>query len=794
MSFLRKTMPLCFSRGRNRKNQRSQIAVIVALFIGVIFLFTIVILNIAKVSNIKMLEANAVDKAALRVASSIGSLANAYYRELGSATVKEVINYDLLLRLLLAALVTLALLFLGPLLFISPVQAILTGIGIIVSLAMAAGINRGFQEMTLRNGVRESAVYQILQSVVSDDVELKVTGTPGIFQAIDASGAFIGPTYDLRKVPMMTWHKKVSRFQAWYKTKRFPLVDDSTVQTGINNFIYDPVSGIKRYIDIDYYNPSKFLMEKFSWLTDIMGMSSATRYQVTCGTTQAQGVCPSWVKVPIDPMYQYVRVMRIDENEAVSGGFLDEKFIPLLNRLQTAYGGIYCGSCPITSDDYNTVKKSLQDTLLRFKEVVNMPVNQRIGGLGQWFPFFYWEEKHLCDPHNVSADGDYDYDIYLRLEQNRKKMEDWITALENLNNTQLVPNIPPSYGSWCVQGRGADAVSCYHNIGTCFVIAWCQHEVCNDSKDCWWVCDGVECIDWLPGRWYGDYGTCVGNGTDFNGHPVCTLGGAGDLYNGRPAWCDALQPDPCRTHSDGCGSCTAPGQNPIAPQTPHYFQGQNSFANPDNSTSAGPTEVKQAIRLLWGIINNMNKMQLTIINLYNVIRQDTPPNPTCTNCCAPNLLAVQKEYLRNNAVYAWRDKPHRDGRPQYAHLVTVNVTNFPWELPYITQKLTWWLYVIPRTRYELFASSGEFTFGVSRYDQDQPTPWWNFRRRRMTLGPEYNVATLNSIVDEVQSTGKVDNVSNANAIMEIKAFYAINSSAKVEYGPVKSDIKLTETH
>lgn len=797
-AFIKKILSFfCFSG--KRQNQRSQVAVIIALFIAVIVLLTIVYLNLTKISNIKMLTSNAVDKAALGVASRIGSLAHEYKVKYVPTYPAERCEFNLL-GLLLGAVVAMLLLFVGPIFMISPVQAILTGIGISVSLTMSAGIGRFFTEMTARNSTREAAIYQILQGVVSDDSELRavdINGQPGVFQETDAFGNFVGATYNLSAIPEMRRQRKVSRFQAWYYARRLPLVDDSFLRLHVTDFIDNVGWGVRRFVDIrpGDYNMARLKLDNIALVTDTFGLGG-NAFDVSCASSPTcPGInplpCPEWVK---NAATDELIVLRLDANNDVVGGLLWDdaagKMKSLFNRLQANYGGWFgLGPALIDPDDFTRLVNDLRDTLIRFKQVINMPVNQRVAGLQQWFSFFYDEEKHQCDPHNFPINDDpgnpnnfndnYTWDIYLRLERSIRVIRDnWIPTLQDLNNNNIIdaPHVPDPGASYCQQGRGTP-------VGQCPVGTECG---CWDDSE---NCIGDVCVaPFADATWTGTYGTCIGDGYTHVGAPVCT---GGDFFAGIPSWCCDLRPDPCRG-PDGCGtgSCTPPSGSPMGPRTEHYYQGQTAWSN----TNA-PSEVGQAIQVLWGIIGTMNKMQLSIMTLYQRIRQDIPPDPACVPCntapCGPNPLAVAKELLRNGAVYAWLDKPQLDGRPQYSHLVSVNVSNFPVYFPNITERVNWWLWVVPQRCVALHNAVGDITFRVNRYDQDQPTAWWNLRRRRAPQGAQYNPASLNAIVADI-ADGRID--TTAADVAAIEATHSISSSCQVNYGTERDEVRILTTN
>jgi len=764
MNFFRKKPPL---------NHRSQIAVIITFVIAVIILFTAVFINITKVSQVKTTTSTSADKAALSLASQLGSMSHYYKNTVlkingPCTTVPCQVCGPGWLALIAVAVTTGAVSFFFP-------HAIVVGstIAAAISATMVGGISDVFnKEMTLYNSLREQTLFQALLSTQTDDVELKSMGA-GLFRDEPT-----GEDYNLSAIPGMLEEKKAGRFLAWYYNKRIPLLigDEKELKNALDTFN----SGLKRVIDIDAdgWDSSKWKINKLSYVIEPGPASKGADYAITCASPN----CPAWVR---DSAKGQLRILDMDAtltdqdpkiDPQIIDGFLQDKLTSLLTRLQAKYNGTFCedAGCKIKPSDLTSLIGDLAIFLARSREVLNMPVSAKFNNITQWSPLFYNPEKHNADRSAKNCDS-LDCDIYLRLIRDQAYINNLIVSLESLNNDTIMPNIVSNHGTYCEQGRPDSAVaySCFTAIASCY----CWHTVCGEYS-CWKVCDGNKCTTSLPARWYGNYGTCTGSGFNHTEHPVCK---DGDLYGAPPNyfgsnWCNKLRSVPCVSNNDKCDKCSPPPTKTVMDNS-YYFQGQMSWDN-----TSGPIEVEQALKILRALNYDIDNIKKTIEALADAIKTKLP----------------DESPLRNEIVYAWKDKPV-EGKAQFSHLVRVKIESYPAKLPYVNESVRW--LGLEKCR-QLENDSGDFTITTSRYDQDQPTDigktdegGWQLSRRRQgpsPTGKEFSPVVLDHIVADIQHNGKIL-TSNEGYVKQLLYWYAITSCSKAHYGTEKSDIYITGT-
>lgn len=916
-----------------RKKLKSQIAIIITLVIAALFLLTIVYINVFKVTNIKDITSRAVDKNALALASQLGSMSKAYYHQLGDS-VGPVRIFDV--KVLKYFIIYDIVLFFATIFnFFSPLIAG-QGIFYLVSALMASSISNSWNNMSDYNHLREQALFSTVAAIQSDDLQLRVTSVPGVFQEYDdVTRSFKGTCvqdpithqygpdcYDLRTIPAMLapTARTVSRFEAWYYTKRLPMVDESGLRNALDNFLSTtPNVGILRYIETAGWIPSptnSYDLTTNGW--DSVSGKFATVSLVTYDTPPAYNYpidplyeitcippnCPKWVRAAVAGPYTYrVRMEGIGSAPytAITWGdvmdrvpdpniggyevlewesFLTDRLYSinfsfnLLERLKTDYPGdpnlgLFIDHNSGSSTKLNYVIKDLQHSLSKIKDLLEMPVNLRLKTITQWFPAFYDAKKHqpasngpcsrlsiddtscnssCCRCSDPNLDQDYSYDIYLRFIRDICYLEEIINALTDFDNNTLTPDIQKNYDgqlggpSLCRQGdRNQVAFQCPTTLVPC-IASHCDF-ACNLP-----VTVGQKCGPLVAILYNGNYGTCTGDGLTHNDHPVCSnpfpLFG-GDLYGSRPAWCDDLLvgatpactstaipcdcskvshtccgspnpcvscgticnlPDDCCQNTDICNDpslprycppcppVTVPAVNtlppPIPPPPALSYQGQLSWRDWNPSKLPGPpiqlgsydgtlkpTEVKQAIDLLGGLWNTLYKINVAIEHLADEIAK------------MPTDLAP----IRNELVYAWRDRQHQNNMPpQYAHFVRARLINYPEELPHITMKEEWGgLWKV----YTLNAYEGDFDLLAARYDQDQPSTYWNLRRRAQPLIPEINPGQLNMLVNIVNLWG----FCNFYATPQLTALgnqlftQSIWSRVRAHYGYDRTKIFLEQT-
>ncbi len=463
MKFFLKKPQKSLSNNLKKNNLRSQIAVIITLVIAFIILLTIVFINIFKVSTIKTTTSQAADKSALTLASQIGSLSKTYWDALHAAdpsdTSETVCSADWfdLVKLAVAALavVLLAAWFAAPLI-------LLMGIGLFVSGMVMGGISQKFQDMSAYNSLRETALFQAVSMVQTDDVELKnIDGISGKFLE-----PITGAEYDLSKIPAALAVRKVGRFDAWYYARRQPLVDDRALKTAANSFINGATGGlrdgIRKFVEIDTWDPLHWKITELSYILAGQRSEYVGGFIVTCG-----GSCPTWVR---DSTKDLLRLIRVNDHDEYYEGVLIDKFDgSLLRRLENDFGasyvqhiycetGIFCNNPIVNEIDFRTVKEDMRHLLVRIKEVLNLPVSERLKGVTLWFASFYDPSAHepvtgrnIYDADNTFAPGEenlYQYDIHLRLARDIYYINKWIAGLDTFNNTIIIPPIRDNdYGS-----------------------------------------------------------------------------------------------------------------------------------------------------------------------------------------------------------------------------------------------------------------------------------------------------------------------------------------------------------
>ncbi len=781
-----------------RKNLRSQIAVIITLIIAAILLMTMVFINIHKVSSIKTLTSQTSDKTALRIASKIGSISKAYWSALGDQ--EEACgwqwNIDLwgLFKLAVVAVVTMV-----AFLFVPNPVILLTGIGLFVSMAMGNAIMQKFQDMTAYNAIREEALFQGMQGLQSDYVELKNLGgaNQGKFQDPSDPGSTI---YNLTEIPTMIKELKVSRFLAWYYTQRFPLVDESVLKAAVGEFINGKIinktDGLKEFVNIDEWDTYGWKINKISWILEGQrGMYSAGPFTVTCGLS-----CPGWV---LNSARDRIKLISIKEDGSLDDNaswFIKDKlqgcdYLPLLGprscwgilkRLECDYGSIFCNNpgCIVKQIEFDSVEGDMRLILAKIKEVLDLPIAERLRGLTQWFPFFYDPSAHNPDRSSKYNTGNFNednkYDIYLRLNRDKAYIQQWIDGLTNLNTNTIIPPIPPDYGSYCLEGRGNPnpAGYCYTGIDPCL----CNHIKFDDCGTPYVYCDPNPegCINLAEAEKYGIYGTCAGD-DPYNSHPVCQNG---DLYSTVPVWCSEYnRNEQCVSLSDDCEGkeCSIPTESLAPVIKEYYYQGQMSWRPAYTygiyDWTGGPTEVDQTIRVLQAWYDVLVTMQGIIEKLQVEIEK---------------LQTPEIQALRNEIIYAWKDKASTTTDiPQYSHIVRLKIRNYPERLPYISESVSFAINWLGSWNCrKLHDYKGLFDVEVSRYDQDQPNMLWNLRRRQQPLNPQYDTGILSFIVDDIQDTGKVA-LPREISLQAILDNYAITSRTQTQYGPKKEDIAIT---
>ncbi len=752
------------------KPYKGQIAVIITFVIAVIFLFVAVFINISKVSQVKTTTSTVADRAALGLASQIGSISH-YYKDKvlkisGScpATGCQVCGPGWL---------ALALVIIGTVILIPSTlgASLVAGIptAAIIGSSMLGGINTKFNDMTLHNRLREETLFQALRSMQTDEVELKNVGMSTFHDDSTPQD------YVLNAIPGMSGQKTASRFATWYYKKRLPLVSDDNLKTALDTFN----SELQRFIviDKDGWDDKTWKIKKFSYV--IKPGDPPANYEITCTN------CPPWVQSVADKEIAIIKIdaTKTDVWQQVIGGFLQVKLLDLLQRLRSAYPSAFCSlasqcndptqTCLCTNYVNNLIGNDLRDFLIKTKDVLEMPVNTKLSNITQWLPLFY--DFKLHDDYKGSKDGDLSGDIYLRLTRDYDYIKKSIEELETLNNTATtgIKDVIAAENGHNEYGVGDTRSSCATE-------SCCGH-------DCW-----TPCCTPKPCSFAGIYCTAWGGANP----PVCVNG---DLYGTKPSWC----PLGSRSASCACSCNRDPRRSPICD-----FQGQLSWRSPTagqwDSTS-GSTEVEQAIRILHALNSDIDYIKATIAHLVDAINRGEPwtdsnnngiPDKgeyTDVNGDGQYTSHQPEESYRNEIVYAWQDKPKPDGTKGFLHLVRVGINDYPKELPKITESAPW---LGLEKCHNLNNDSGDFTITTSRYDQDQPTDigGLKLKRRKNPVEKEFDVPQLYAMMRDIQTTGtlKPDGKYTQADITKLLD-NSIMSMSKVHFGPEKNDIYIMET-
>jgi hypothetical protein len=709
------------------KNKKTpgQIAVIITLFIAVIILFSIVVINIYKVGDVKLTTSQVSDRGALGLCSQLSTYVNLLQKKanskglIGSCTP----NWELILPVfgILAGIALLP--FTGGASTYLVTASLLLGMWEIGNV-QAQGFSKAVYEMTEYTAYRESAVMTMLTSIQTDSAKVRKVGAT-TFQ--DDSGRI----YDLVDTPGLSIllqeikkNKPLYRFNAWYWGVRYRAVTETALNPIIRQFIED----VNQNIAIDKWNKDKFLIEELSLkLNEVPVTNTAPEWVYDSTSVKAVGPVKHIDKDDLTGNFLDMIWGLLGWNK----GFLPVKFKELTERLIDAGytityskkiigipllgGGLYDHS------EIGDVTDTLKGFLIRYDELLNLPVSYRISAINSWLPPLY--------NHN----GDHTIDMYGKLQTAKEKIGAWITELEEVDE-QLNTDIPPGAGDDSY-GKGGDGGGS------------CATEVCCGS-DC-----EIPCCSPVTCTYIGIYCTACGGGRP----PVCSNG---DLYKNIPGWCGSIvYRDP------GC----ACGCGPQNSQCPDFckFQGQLNDSN-----SGGPTEVRQAIVILTKLNNFIDDVCGKLEALDSQV--ETIINPT-----DPNI-----QQLKNEASYGWVDK--NNGYHVVKVLIygyPPRKAADPLGFPYLAEeKILGGLDKCWRVKGR---TSGPITTKVYRYDSDVPAGWWNLRVRKNTANPEFTKGKLQAIINEIHSSAGGKVVSNKADLDDLTANYAISSATLGHYGPEK---------
>ena len=188
---------LDYHKNLEQKNLKGQIAVIITLVIALIFLFTVVFMNIAKLSNIKIRSAKANDRAALQLASRIGSISHYLKEEVMKGDTAENCNLNWMAIGMIIGGILLSIISLSPLgAFVLRGMSALEGVlaggvvafgGLLNALGQSKAVIESIYdkistEMSDYNAIRETTLLETLSYLETDDFILTASpGKPGFF-------------------------------------------------------------------------------------------------------------------------------------------------------------------------------------------------------------------------------------------------------------------------------------------------------------------------------------------------------------------------------------------------------------------------------------------------------------------------------------------------------------------------------------------------------------------------------------------------------------------------------------
>lgn len=732
------------------KSLKSQVAVIITLVLSFIILFSVIVVNIAQVGEIKNMTSKAADTAALKMASSFGSMAKCY-----TEYIDEGCNLDWIkLGIIVAAI--LAVLFLpsfgmGAVALIS--FSVFLGGGfsvtafmktITASRAIQAAIYDRFAGMSKYNGIREEALLSTLNSIQTDDT-LVYNRNPGggavFYDDENNNGSFDGGErqFDLSglKSADVTNSKYQGRFFAWYFTRRLPLVDEVQLVQDTEDFIID----LDKHIILDDWDPVRWIYNK-AFLVSDGGLSAGKFIKTT-------SINPSWVFG-----VNRVTIVDIDEsmldasNRYIPMGFLKNVFDKLATDLEGDWPGSisFCDSILswfATCDGINEVIEDLVDFIAKYKFVKEMPDSDRMGAITQWFTPQFYDVNHVHDEANGGS-----HDVYERLTRSAVEIQVWIDDLTALDNGVIRPTIASPQGE-CVEGQGALCCGMCDRTYACNT-AECGCHYC-DSMGC---CCNFCCYN--PGlcAYRGNYLTCCKN------PPVCNNG---DMYGDIPWWCVPVAHDPCDPKCPGCNV-----NNYDCGDDTSDYQGTLNYL-----CGGCPTEVGQAIDVLKALLDDIEEIKTIIRDFAGIVA----------------TYVSTSDPLRSAIDYAWKGRDNRN------HYVTTTITNYPEVLPHVIETrslggLVRCLEYVGFTNFDPANSIDKpFIIYAGRYDQDMVTGWWRLRYRRSTDQPQFSVAQLNAVITEIANTGQLS-VATKGGLFNLYQDYIISSQSAGYYGPEKAEIRI----
>jgi hypothetical protein len=739
-----------------RKKTPGQTVVIITLFIAVMILFTIVLINIYKVSDIKTTTSQISDRVNLNLCSQMGAyvgLLNKKINERGSILGANCApNWGIIF---IAFAIVAGLVMSGGLAGLVTMVALLTtGIGLQMqqisdteSRAFASATNT----MTSYTGFRESAIHSMLTAINADVATVRQTGA---FQFTDENGI----TYDLAGSPGLhailediKHNRPVYRFDVWYWGKRFKNVNEGDLKLKIE----DLINTIVQHTKIEHWNSQKWEVDSLSFKVHprLYPITRQDKEWIIDGNTvRITGPVnlydwvdfhgfPDWFN---DFFYLNNKQFILAPNgfKGLTRRLLDVPDptpwpdITYATKTTVAFTG-WLSFLGIIDQQYDykelyQFNDEIYGFLTRSMELMNIPISYQLTGINGWLPIFY-NQTDSCNPASPK-------DICGRLFNAQLLVRGWRQQLEAIEPV-IAPLIPPDWGTHCATGIPPQDS--------------CDHSCCCTTGCC--------CCNYGPCSWYGIFCSC----TPDLGAELCTHG---DIYGNIPSPC----PPPAGDTGCACGGCTQDTNYPWDVQMACRFQGDLNWA----PVGGSPTEIAQTIDILRETEHALTQLIAKIIDVGVAAKK-----------------AMQETEAKKEAVYGWIDKNdnHR--------VVRVRLDNYPAyeQFPAIEEyhnglfdlETCWRI----KGAYDTQHNNGRtLDTKVSSYASDVPAGWWNFRfRKNPSPGhPEFDKNKLKQIISNIQQNGDVTTTGDAD-LADLMDHYAITSATKGYYGARKEDIYIEKS-
>lgn len=720
--------------------ERAQIATILTLVMAVIFLFIVITINIGTIAQEKTMVSNASDGAALLLASTLGSLANALRIKLELWGDKPN-NCDIDWALIGAFFALVASLFLiwNPFGWAGLGLSVATIIGLAGSVALFGvgmwnaivaepgvfkQIELKFQNMTMEQRMKEKALQYALFAVVSDPNKVCRSGQ---FGGGDPSYPACGGCSDPEDIDMdgdttdcVLW------FAKWYNDRLKALPRLGEVVTYFYEkafsrklegraprfYVWENPETWKAKIEEE---PFEFVHAGF-WLDT----NSSSKPEPDQGSLRLEGITddhkdPQGVVYAHD-IYFVEYVLDPALNEYRFMGWLEERFKPLVRKLHQ-YGYGLAADLNATIKDIGSLELQIKDFSKEMIELYGATYEARLESFDEWIKIFY-----NGDPAKQ--------DWYKRMDRWLTRVNSWIDILNNrkdkINNCVESCWAPGPYE--CGFGSGelcrSHEIACNPhdcNCGCCGEDAFgnCTGECCDTCwdkcciHDAWCgcnpagrrggqLCPSGHCRPALPCTTPADGGK---GGADT---PCCTIAENTLYYQ----LCDPT------THSNGGdGPCDGP-----SPCTDTYY---NCGFDPRNNVISR----EHAIEYLTQFRDDVQ----VLMNIFKKTYEDGQEK--------------EKDPRFYEALYEWNDKvakakpgePSEPGEQLVHHMAYIKLSDNlkpdnGFKVPYVHTEQQWFP---PAKCHSVENARGDFTITVGRYDQDVGTAprsplkkFWIFKTRR----------------------------------------------------------------